>query len=139
MSRDKFEVIRAGLAEFERTGRASEDFSDDFVWDFSGFEGWVEDEEYRGRDGFDQQMARWTEPFESWSMELGELIDAGGDDILGIGVQRGVLAGSTAAVEMPIAQIWTIRDEKLIRIRIFAQPEHAYAAAGLAPPDQGSA
>jgi ketosteroid isomerase-like protein len=136
MSADKLEVARAGLAEFDRSQRASDFFADDFVWDFSEFEGWFEASEYLGREGFDSQMARWTEPFESWSWELSELIDAGGDDILAVGVQRGILKGSASAVEMPIAQIWTLRDGKLRRIRMFLEPAHAYRAASLAPPDE---
>jgi ketosteroid isomerase-like protein len=80
---------------------------------------------------FDAQMARWTEPFESWSWELSELIDGGGDDILALGVQRGMLEGSRTAIVMPIAQIWTVRDGKLRPIRMFLEPAHAHRAAGL--------
>jgi ketosteroid isomerase-like protein len=140
MTGDKFDVARAGLAEFERTQRASDFFADDFVWDFSEWEGWIEAPEYHGHAGFDEQMARWTEPFESWSWELSELIDAGGDEILAVGVQRGILKGSNAAVVMPVAQIWTVRDGKLRRARMFLEPVHAYRAAGLpAPTGQSSA
>ena len=131
MSTDKFDIARAALAEFNRTQRASDFFADDFVLDFSGFKGWIEDSEYLGREGFDAQVARWTEPFERWSWELSELIDAGGDDIVAVGVQRGSLEGSAVVVVMPVAQIWTVRDGKLQRIRMFQEPEHAYRAAGL--------
>jgi ketosteroid isomerase-like protein len=136
MSTDKFDNARAGLSEFERTHRTSDFFADDFVWDFSEFEGWFEDSEYVGREGFDSQMARWIEPFESWSWELSELIDAGGDDILVVGVQRGIPKGSASTVVMPIAQIWTVREGKLRRIRMFLEPAHAYRAASLAPPGE---
>jgi ketosteroid isomerase-like protein len=139
MSVDKFAVARAGLADFARSLRTSDFFAEDVVWDFSEMEGWIEDSEYHGRAEFDVQMARWTEPFESWSWEPSELIDAGGDDILAVGVQRGVLKGSGTAVVMPIAQIWTVRDGKLRRIRMFLEPAHAYRAAGLpAPTEQRS-
>lgn len=133
MSADKFDVARAGIAEFNRTKRASEFFADDFVWDFSGMEGWIEDTEYFGREGFDAQMARWTEPFESWDWNVSELIDAGGDDILAVGEQRATLEGGTTVV-MPIAQIWTVRDGKLRRIRMFLEPADAYRAAGVEAP-----
>jgi ketosteroid isomerase-like protein len=136
MNVDKFVVARAGLAEFERSLRTSDFFAEDVVWDFSEMEGWIEDSEYHGRVAFDAQMARWTEPFESWSWELSQLIDAGGDDILAVGVQRGVLKGSGTAVVMPIAQIWTVRDGKLRRIRMFLEPAHAYRAAGLPAPSE---
>jgi ketosteroid isomerase-like protein len=134
MSDDKFELARIGIEEFNRTHRASEFFADDLVFDFSGWEDWIEDSEYFGREGFDRQFGSWTEPFQSWSWELADLIDAGGDDILAIGIQRGTLAGSHTAVEMPVAQIWTIRDGQVHRIRMFKEPAHAYRAAGLEVP-----
>jgi ketosteroid isomerase-like protein len=131
MSTDKMELARVALGEFMRTMRANEFFADDLEWDFSGFRGWIEDSAYHGAAGFDEQMRRWTEPFEEWTMQIDELIDLGGDDILALGWQRGTLSGSGAAVEMPLGQIWTVRDGKLGRIRIFANHEDARAAAGL--------
>jgi ketosteroid isomerase-like protein len=77
-----------------------------------------------------------TATLPSWNWELSELTDAGGDDILAVGVQRGLLKGSSSTVEMPIAQIWTVRDGKLRRIRMFLKPAHAYRAASLAPPSE---
>jgi ketosteroid isomerase-like protein len=136
---DKFQLVRDGIAEFERTGRAGDYFAEDFVWDFSGLEGWIEEHEYYGRAGFDEQMAKWTQPFESWSWDLHEIVDAGGDDVLVIGTQHGILKGSTQPVEMPLAQIFTIRDGQLTRIRLFARADQAYAAAGVEPPAQASA
>jgi ketosteroid isomerase-like protein len=126
---DKLELARLALEEFNRTQRASRYFADDVVWDLSGFEGWVEATEYHGPEAFDAQMARWTEPFASWSMEITDLIDVGGDDLLAVGVQRAVLEGSAATIEMPVAVIWTIRDDKVRRIRMFMRPEDAYEAA----------
>jgi ketosteroid isomerase-like protein len=133
MGDDKFEVARQGVEEFNRTHRASELFADDFVFDFSDWEGWIEDSEYRGREGFDRQFASWTEPFETWTWELSDVIDVGGDDLLAVGVQRGTLAGSDTAVEMPVAQIWTIRDGQVHRVRMFKEPADAYRAAGIEP------
>jgi ketosteroid isomerase-like protein len=133
---EKLDVARRAVATFLSTGRAPvDDVAPDFVWDFSGFRGWMEDTEYHGPDGFNEQMARWTEPFEDWEMDEPQLIDAGGDDVLAVGSQRGRLSGSDAIVEMPVAQIWTIRDGVLVRLRMFADAADAYAAAGMQPPD----
>jgi ketosteroid isomerase-like protein len=137
--RDKFEVFHEGLAQFESTGEAPESVADGLVLDLSAFDGWMEEPEYHGREGFNDQMARWRAPFETWSMHVTEVLDAGGDDVLVIGTQRGVLAGSPTPVEMPLAQIFTVRDGAVHRIRMFAKAEHAYAAAGVEPPDQASA
>jgi ketosteroid isomerase-like protein len=136
----KLELVQRLLIELQGTGRVSDDFfAFDFVWDVSGFDGWVEESEYHGRAGFDAQMARWTAPFQTWTMDIERLIDAGDGDVLVIGTQRGVLKDTTAAVEMPLAQILTVRDDKVCRLRSFAKAEHAYAAAGVGPHGQASA
>jgi ketosteroid isomerase-like protein len=131
MSTDKLELARQALPDFMRTLRSNDFFAEDLEWDFSGFRGWIEDAHYYGHAGFDEQMQRWTEPFEDWTMEIDELVDPGGDDILALGTQRGRLKDSGAVVEMEFGQIWTVRDGKLARIRIFATREDARAAAGL--------
>src|SRR5688572_11399560 len=110
MSDAKLQLAREMLDEYTRTFRVLDNFADDLVWDFSGFAGWIEATEYHGKEAFEEQMARWVEPFESWSFEITELVDIGGDDVLGTGIQRGVLKGSAAVVEMPLAQIWTVSE-----------------------------
>ena len=130
MAADKVQLARTWLKRFMETMRANDVFSDEFVWDFSGFRGWVEDDVYLGREAFDAQMTRWTEPFDDYTIEFTEIIDIGGDDLLALGVQRGRLKGSGAVVEMPLGQIWTITGEKLTRIRIFADDRDAREAAG---------
>jgi ketosteroid isomerase-like protein len=132
MAEDKFEIARTGIQAFIEGGeKANAWFAEDVVWDFSGFRGWIEDSQYVGHEAFDRQVARWTEPFETYHWEFSEILDAGGDDILALGWQRGTLKGSGAAVEMPLAQLLTIRDGKLQRLRIFADHDDARAAAGL--------
>ena len=134
MATDKLELARTVLEEFSATQRASDWFADDVVFDFSEFRGWIEESEYHGRNGFDQQLERWTAPFDSWAIEVTDLRDPGGDDVLVVGVQRGVVKGTGAVVEMALADVVTIRDDKIVRIRIFAAAEDAYEAAGLEPP-----
>ena len=131
MTADKIQFARTWFERFIETMRANEVFSDELVFDFSGFRGWVEDDVYLGREGFDAQIARWTEPFDDYTIELVDIVDIGGDDVLALGMQRGRLRGSGAVLEMPLGQIWTIADDKLTRIRIFADDRDARAAAGL--------
>jgi len=128
---DKLELIRRALPEFQATQRATDDFAEDLVWDFSEFNGWVEDGLYLGTEGFNEQMQRWTAPFTDWTMEYTELVDLGANDVLALGVQRGHLTDSGAVVEMPLAQILTVENDKLKRIRIFATHDDARAAAGV--------
>jgi ketosteroid isomerase-like protein len=134
VAEDKFEILKDGLRRFNESRRTSELFADDIVWDFSGFRGWIEDKEYVGIDAFQAQMDRWMGAFETWEFDVTEMHDAGGDDVLVIGVQRGVVKGSGAVVEMPFCQIFTRTDGMLTRIRIFADNDDAYAAAGVERP-----
>jgi ketosteroid isomerase-like protein len=39
--------------------------------------------------------------------------------------------GSSAEIEMPTGQVWTLRDGKVRSMRMFPAPEEAFEAAGL--------
>jgi ketosteroid isomerase-like protein len=128
---DKIELIGEAMPEFLETRRAGEAFADDLVWDMSEFAGWVEATHYVGLEAFNEQIARWTAPFSAWTVEYSELTDLGGDDVLALGVQRGTLKDSGAVIDMPLAQILTVRGGKLVRMRLFATHEDARRAAGV--------
>lgn len=129
------DVARTVLDEWQAHGglHASGSFTEDVVFDFSGFQGWIEDSHYVGLEAFNAQADRWTDPFREYTLEISELTDVGGDDVLAIGVQRGLMKDGGALVEMPAAQIWTLRAGSVTQIRMFASAEDARAAAGLTP------
>jgi ketosteroid isomerase-like protein len=130
LSAANVDLVRSGYEHFQRTGEpASHDWSPDFVWDMSTFQGWPEDPEYAGREGFDRFMANWLEPFDEWSLDVEELIDAG-DKVVAILRQRGSARGG-AEVAMHFAHVWTIRDGKSTRAQMYADPGEALAAAGV--------
>ena len=132
---DKMDVARAVLQEWRARGglHASDSFAEDVVFDFSEFQGWMESSEYVGVQAFNEQADRWTDAFTDYTLEITELTDVGGDEVMAIGVQRGLMRDSGAVVEMPTAQIWTLRAGKVTHIRMFASTEDARAAAGLTP------
>ena len=71
MTSDKLELARTVLEEFYATQRASDWFADDVVFDFSEFRGWIEESEYHGRNGFDEQLERWLTILDLARMHLG--------------------------------------------------------------------
>ena len=133
MSEENVELVRRGYAYF----RANRDVfvegtHPDFVWDMSTFRGWPEQQLYEGVEGAREFLTEWVDSWEDWELELRELIDAGDDMVLGIVHQSGRSKATGLRVEMDFAQLWTIRDGKQLRMRMYADVTEARRAAGLA-------
>ncbi len=132
MSEENVEIVARGYAQFSATGEFAEERAHpDFVWDMSTFSGWPERKIYEGTDGAREFLATWTEPWENWELELEELVDAGTDQVLAVLRQHGSSKTTGLEVDMHFAQLWTMRDGKYIRMRMYADPAEARRAAGL--------
>ena len=132
MSKENVEIVARGYVRFAETGEVIEEITHpDFVWDMSTFSGWPERKVYEGTDGAREFLASWTEPWDDWELELEELIDAGADEVLAVLRQRGTSKTTGLEVDMHFAQLWTMRDGKYIRMRMYADPAEARRAAGL--------
>jgi ketosteroid isomerase-like protein len=124
------ELVRRSYAAFIERGELRPDrFTDDFVWDMSTFTGWPEKSQYRGVEGAVEFLENWTGSFDDWSLELRDVIDAGGDVVL-ICHQRGRAKSTGAEVEMDFAQVWTVRHGKLAYQRMYADVGEALASVG---------
>ena len=71
-------------------------------------------------------------PFEEWELEVGELVDHGGQ-VFAMTRQRGRGASSGVAAELVLANIFTLRDGEVVRIELYRDREKALEAAGLSP------
>ena len=132
MSQENVEIVAQGYARFAETGELNEEGTHpDFVWDMSTFAGWPERQTYEGTDGAGEFLASWTEPWDDWDLEIEELIDAGGDEVIAVIRQHGTSKSTGLEVDMQFAQLWTIRDGKYLRMRMYADPAEAKRAAGL--------
>jgi ketosteroid isomerase-like protein len=132
VSRENVEIVARGYADFAATRDFAEERTDpDFVWDMSTFSGWPEKKTYEGTDGAREFLATWTEPFDEWKLEVEELIDAGEEEVIGVLRQRGTSKSTGLEVDMQFAMLWTIRDGRYIRMRMYADPDEAKRAAGL--------
>ncbi len=131
MSQENVEAVRRGYEHFSATGDFLEaNFDPDFVWDMSTFP-WPERQTYPGIEGAREFLAAWLDAWEEWRIELEQLLDAG-DDVVAIVRQRGRSKATGLPVDMHFAQLWTLRDGKQIRMRMYADPDAALRAAGLA-------
>jgi uncharacterized protein len=85
---------------------------------------------YRGLDGVLAFFRDWLSPWDSFSAEVEEWIDVG-DHVIAIvhDRARGKLSG--VEVEQRNAHLWTLRNGKLFRLRIYASKAEALEAVGL--------
>src|SRR5215218_3320833 len=79
---------------------------------------------YRGRDGVIAFFRDWLSAWDSFTAEVEEWIDTG-DQVIAIvhDRARGKLSG--VDVEQRNAHLWTIRDGKLLRLRIYPSKTEA--------------
>ena len=131
MSQENVDTLRRAYEHFIATGEFSGQFAPDFVWDMSTFHNWPERQTYEGIEGARQFMADWLEAWDDWELELEELRDAG-ESVVAIVRQRGRSKATGLPVDMHFGQVWEVRDGKNLRMRMYASPDEALDAAGLA-------
>jgi ketosteroid isomerase-like protein len=138
VSRENVELVRKAYERFQAEGDFSDEtLAEDFVWDMSTFGNWPEDQTYEGIDGARRFMSDWLSAFEDWTVEIESMHDAG-DDVIAVVRQRGRSKTTGMPVDMTFAQIFTVRDGKQTRMRMYADPPEAFEAAGVAYPPTGA-
>jgi ketosteroid isomerase-like protein len=93
----------------------------------SAIEDWPESETYAGHEGIRRFYEDWFGRWEQMAFEL-ERVEAGGDVILSVVVQRGTGTSSRAPVEQRVALLTTVKGSKFVRAQ-FLDPEDAIRAA----------
>jgi ketosteroid isomerase-like protein len=86
---------------------------------------------YHGREEANRAFEDFFSPFEEVSVEPEEFFEHG-EQVVVFFVQRCRPSGSSAAVEVRAAHLWTLRDGKPLRLEIFPEREKALQAAGIA-------
>ena len=87
-------------------------------------------ETYRGHEGVSRATARWVEPYETFSIELERIVDAG-DRLVSIHRVRGKARYTGIEADGPVAYLWTFRGGKVIRFESYREPNDALQAVGL--------
>jgi ketosteroid isomerase-like protein len=83
---------------------------------------------YQGRQGVIEAHERWTAPWDDFRFEVEELTDFG-DQVLARARNRGRGKSSGIEVEGVVFQLWTIRNEKMVRVRMYSDEREALEAA----------
>jgi uncharacterized protein len=89
---------------------------------------------HRGREAVRRDWEHTYELFEDFTVEIEKLIDCG-DDVVVFLLYRGRGTESGAEVEASMANVWTVRDGKAIRLRQFLDRAKALESVGLSEED----
>jgi uncharacterized protein len=127
VSQENVEVVRAAWEAFTRRDNEAV---------FGLYDPEVEihdvfyDRIYRGLDGVREYFREWVSTFDALGSQVDEWFDAG-DDVVAVLRSRGRGKRSGVPVEQRQSHVWTLRDGKLWRLRIYASKDEALKAVGL--------
>ena len=89
-----------------------------------------QDKTYAGIDGMRELWLDWLTPWATYRAEIEDVIDLG-DQVLVLGRSFGRLEGGTNEVVIVYAELWTVRDGKIIRYEGYPDRSEALKAVGL--------
>jgi uncharacterized protein len=132
MSQENVEVMRAVV---EAWRLADDDawmrlVDPEFEWDTSGYPAVGVASQGSGRENFRRFLERYRTTWRRYDVRAEELIDAG-DQVVAIVRETVRAEGSDAPIERQVAQVWTLRDGRVVRYRVFRTKNEALEAAGL--------
>jgi len=84
----------------------------------------------RGYEGLKHFFREWHQAWGSIEYDFEELIDAG-EQVISVVNRRGRGRASGVDVELHVALVWTLRDDRVVRVVWFPSRERALEAAGL--------
>ena len=87
---------------------------------------------YTGPDGFVEAWRDWLEAYESYTLEIDDIVEGTEGRVLMLARQRGRTRIGGVELEESAGAVWTVRDGKLARMEFHLDPEAARRAAGIA-------
>ena len=132
MSQENVEIVRRGWDAWLRGDMEGvfETFAPDIVWDTSHFRVWPE-AGYHGTEGVQRFLAEWLEVWDEYEVTVEEVIAVPDGRVPSLMRHRGRGRASGAPMDLPMAQIATLRDSKVIRFDNYDDPSEALEAVGL--------
>lgn len=92
--------------------------------------GFPESGTYRGVGEMAEYMREFLEPWDRMRIAADELIDAG-EAVVASVVQTATGSGSGAATVFRYHQVWTFREDRVVRLENFRERDPALASVGL--------
>ncbi|HEY1236962.1 MAG TPA: nuclear transport factor 2 family protein [Solirubrobacterales bacterium] len=84
-----------------------------------------------GLAGLRAGWADWLEPWDSYRVEIEDVIDAGDEAVVVVTRDYGRRAGMNAEVSILGAAVWIVREGKVVRATFYTDRDEAFEAAGL--------
>jgi ketosteroid isomerase-like protein len=129
MSQSDVEIVRRGLEAFNRGDIESSlaDFAPEAEW--HPYLGAVEGRVFRGTDQIGRMLHGFGEEIEGFEVTAEDILDLGDGKVVMSLRAHGRGRGSSADVEAHWAQLWTLRDGRVVRVEAFDTTEGATEAA----------
>ena len=127
---ENLDLLREAFRQMMETGDPPYELvPDDFVWDMSADETWLERSEYLGPEGMREFVRRWREGWEDWRMEIEETIPVSDDIVVLVLHQSARVRDSVVPVDMNFAQVWIGEDGVVKRMIMCRDKESALERA----------
>jgi ketosteroid isomerase-like protein len=132
MSQENVEFVRASFELWRdgRTGEWIETLDADIEWDISAHPLPDFPDRGSGRDAFVGHMGDYLSGWTDYEASSKELID-GGDDVVVIMQERARMPDSDMMLDRDLPNVWTVRDGRAVRFRVFKTRTEALEAVGL--------
>jgi ketosteroid isomerase-like protein len=143
VSQENVEIVRAVMEAYQQPammaalvdGELDLELADPQIeWDASRLAEMLPDlaEIYRGHEGVRTYWRRWFGAWKDLQFEIEDMLDAGEDVVVLIRAQRQWGRHTGICTELPpYAQVFTMRDGKIVRWRTFPDQMSALKAVGL--------
>jgi ketosteroid isomerase-like protein len=132
MSQENVEVVRQGFDDW-RAGRIAEwaeTVDLDIEWDTSAHPLPDFPDRGRGRDALVRHMYDYLAGWNDYEATPEEVLD-GGDEVVLIVHERARMRGSDVILDRDLPTVWTVRDGRNVRFRVFKTRAQALEAAGV--------
>ena len=129
MSQENVEIVRRMwdaflAAEFET---ALSFYAPDVEWDGTNL---PDGQIGRGHEAILDHVARWAEAWDNWTVEVERIVEAGSHQVVLFMREQGQ-SDSGLTMDERHAELYTLRDGKIVRRQGFSDPSQALKAAGL--------
>jgi ketosteroid isomerase-like protein len=132
MAKDNVAVVRGMWEAFIRKDQAAAlaAFDPDVEWDGRNF---PDGKLSRGRQAIIEHVAAWRDTWETWEVELDEVIDAGEDRVIAFILEHG---RSRAGIDVNErhSELYVVSDGKIAYRKAFSNADEALVEVGLTGP-----
>jgi ketosteroid isomerase-like protein len=130
MSQENVEIVRTALEASQRNEGRYDLLDPDFAWDFSAYTGLDVAPKGTGRENFRRLMERYRRAWLDYHIALKELVDAGSEVVVVVH-ETARLKHTEMLIERDMAQVLTLQDGRIVRMRSYQTKQEALEAVGL--------